>query len=326
MGDFGTAIGQLGGFLGMGFNQMGQDQQNYNTQQFMAMQHSNQRNLNEQMQQIQQENWDYTNYENQVKHLKNAGLNVGLLYGQGGAGGSTMGGASGGSAAMGSAAQNNTPQVMAQMLQAMMMKSEIAKNESEANRNNADADKKRGVETRLGETQIGSLNQGIENQKAQQKLTEIETDLKGIEYELKNATFDDSVDIVKNEKNKQLKQIYILEKEGLIKNEEAKVKARELDLKLAGMSLDNAFTKMNTKLSEEKIAQVKQDVINSIDTTWATKKNAYTNEQNLWNEQDKVTLQRKLGEAGLSLTEQGQILGFVGSLFGASAIGTRATR
>jgi hypothetical protein len=183
MDDFGSAIGQLGGFLGMGFNQMGQNQQNYNTQQFMAMQHSNQRNLNEQMQKIQQENWDYTNYENQVKHLKNAGLNVGLLYGQGGAGGSTMGGASGGSAAMGSAAQNNTPQVMAQMLQAMMMKSEIAKNESEANRNNADADKKRGVDTA--------------NTQADTQVKEMTTKNMELQNNLQSRSMEDVLDTIK---------------------------------------------------------------------------------------------------------------------------------
>ncbi len=167
----------------MGFNQMGQNQQNYNTQQFMAMQHSNQRNLNEQMQKIQQENWDYTNYENQVKHLKNAGLNVGLLYGQGGAGGSTMGGASGGSAAMGSAAQNNTPQVMAQMLQAMMMKSEIAKNESEANRNNADADKKRGVDTA--------------NTQADTQVKEMTTKNMELQNNLQSRSMEDVLDTIK---------------------------------------------------------------------------------------------------------------------------------
>jgi len=50
------------------------------------------------MQDIQQQNWDYTNYENQRKHMEKAGLNVGLMYGQGGGGGSTMGGGAGGSA------------------------------------------------------------------------------------------------------------------------------------------------------------------------------------------------------------------------------------
>ena len=38
-----------------------------------------------------QEMWDYTNYENQVEHMKAAGLNPALLYSKGGAGGSTAG-------------------------------------------------------------------------------------------------------------------------------------------------------------------------------------------------------------------------------------------
>jgi hypothetical protein len=309
-----------GGLLGIGLNQIGNVFQHGQTQGLMQQQFNNQMALNSQMQQIAMANWDYTNYENQVKHMKNAGLNVGLMYGMGGGGGQSSAASSGGSAAMGQAPQ---AQNYMGLMQAELLGSQAKLNEAEADKAKALADKTRGVDTKLGETQIGSLTQGIENQKAQQKLTEMETDLKGIEYDLKEATFDDSIQIVNNEKNKGLKQIYILEKEGLIKNEEAKVKAKELTLKLAGMELDNAFTKMNTKLTEEKIAQVKQDVINSIDTTWATKKNAYTNEQHLWNEQDKVTLQRKLGEAGLDLTEQGQILNFVGSLFGATAMGSR---
>ena len=33
--------------------------------------------------------WDYTNYENTVKHIKAAGLSPALIYGSGGGGGST---------------------------------------------------------------------------------------------------------------------------------------------------------------------------------------------------------------------------------------------
>ena len=36
--------------------------------------------------------WDYTNFENSVKHLKEAGLNPALYYAKGGQGGSTGGG------------------------------------------------------------------------------------------------------------------------------------------------------------------------------------------------------------------------------------------
>lgn len=46
-------------------------------------------------QQYNKELWDYTNYENQKKHLEEAGLNPALLYGQGGGGGASAGGAQG---------------------------------------------------------------------------------------------------------------------------------------------------------------------------------------------------------------------------------------
>ena len=35
--------------------------------------------------------WNYTNYENTMRHIKGAGLSPGLIYGQSGAGGSTSG-------------------------------------------------------------------------------------------------------------------------------------------------------------------------------------------------------------------------------------------
>ena len=48
-----------------------------------------QNRYNEQMaknnQQRNKDLWDYTNYENQKQHIKNAGLNKALMYGGGGA-------------------------------------------------------------------------------------------------------------------------------------------------------------------------------------------------------------------------------------------------
>ena len=35
--------------------------------------------------------WNYTNFENQMKHIKAAGLSPGLIYGMGGTGGSSQG-------------------------------------------------------------------------------------------------------------------------------------------------------------------------------------------------------------------------------------------
>ena len=58
-----------------------------------------QNRYNEQMAQRNQERnkdlWDYTNCENQKKHMKAAGLNPALMYGMGGGGGVSSSGAQG---------------------------------------------------------------------------------------------------------------------------------------------------------------------------------------------------------------------------------------
>jgi len=106
------ALGGAQQLLGIGLNQMGNQQQMQQQQQLMQQQFHNQQALNLQGQQIQQQNWDYTNYGNQVKHMENAGLNVGLMYGMGGGGGQSMGAGSSGGASGGNAPQNNMPQLL----------------------------------------------------------------------------------------------------------------------------------------------------------------------------------------------------------------------
>lgn len=102
-------------------------------------------------QQLQQEMWDYTNYENQVKHMEKAGLNPALLYGMGGGGGSTAGSASagsisGGQAATAAAAQQAATQQMMLGLQAQKTASEIELNKAAAEEKRAGAGKQ-GAET-----------------------------------------------------------------------------------------------------------------------------------------------------------------------------------
>lgn len=160
----------------------GQNQQQQNQMALMNQQMHNQMQLNQQGQQIQQQNWDYTNYENQVKHMENAGLNVGLMYGMGGGGGQSMGAGGGGGASGGNAPQNNAPQMMAQMLQSEALKSQIALNEANANDANASADLKRGPQT--------------ENVGADTALKNMNTANAKIQNEIGNKTIEEVVDTI----------------------------------------------------------------------------------------------------------------------------------
>lgn len=91
MGFIGNALSQA---LGLSWSpeKAMREQWKYNKN-IMALQNQYQQQAAAQSQQYAKEYWDYTNTENQVQHLKNAGLNIGLMYGQSGAGGM---GASGG--------------------------------------------------------------------------------------------------------------------------------------------------------------------------------------------------------------------------------------
>lgn len=91
---------------------------------------------------LSKEMWDYTNYENQVKHLKAAGLNPALLYGSGsGAGGS----ASGGGTAAGVGLPSSTGVGMG--LQAKQIDLQQRLQEAEISKTLAEAAKISGVDT-----------------------------------------------------------------------------------------------------------------------------------------------------------------------------------
>lgn len=106
----GGGLSMLGGFIGAG-------NQHRRQRELMNMQHRNQMELNRQGHDLQMDMWNRTNYGAQVQHMKDAGLNIGLMYGQGGGGGSTTAGSqSGGSAASGQAAAWNPMDVSQMML------------------------------------------------------------------------------------------------------------------------------------------------------------------------------------------------------------------
>lgn len=114
-----------------------------------VQQHFNQQNTDMQMQAQQQmvdynqasalDMWNKTNYGAQRKHMEDAGLNVGLMYGKGGGGATATTGSPAGQVS----AQNtkiDTAKGMGAMLQAEALQSQIKLNESQANKNTAETE------------------------------------------------------------------------------------------------------------------------------------------------------------------------------------------
>lgn len=124
------------------------EQEAYNKR-IMALQNQYQQQAAAQSQQYAKEYWDYTNAENQIQHLKNAGLNIGLMYGQSGAGGM---GASGGAHQAAPEQPQGNPVSMALQVQQIeqqrrMNDAQIALTEAQAKKSEEEAKKIGGVDT-----------------------------------------------------------------------------------------------------------------------------------------------------------------------------------
>ena len=111
-----------------------------------------QNRYNEQMaknnQQRNKDLWDYTNYENQKQHIKNAGLNPALMYGMGGGGGVSASGAQGQGVTQ--PTDRSVEMELKQQglgLQLASIASQVELNKSQAEKNKAEANKIAGIDT-----------------------------------------------------------------------------------------------------------------------------------------------------------------------------------
>lgn len=154
------------------------EQLKYNKE-IMALQNQYQQQAAEKSQQYAKDYWDYTNTENQVAHLKNAGLNIGLMYGQSGAGGM---GASGGAHQTSPEQPQGNPVAMALQTQQIeqqrrMNDAQIALAEAQARKADEEANKIGGVDIEEAKKRIEEMGAKINDLVASKNLKEAETEL-----------------------------------------------------------------------------------------------------------------------------------------------------
>ena len=161
MGFAGNALSQI---LGLSWSpQKAMEEQWKYNKNIMALQNKYQQQAAAQSQQYAKDYWDYTNTENQVRHLKNSGLNIGLIYGQSGAGGM---GASGGAHQSSPEQPQGNPIGMALQVQQLqqqqrMNDAQIALTEAQADKTKTETNKIAGVDTQKELKQIQEIDQKI---------------------------------------------------------------------------------------------------------------------------------------------------------------------
>lgn len=186
-GFVGNALSQMFG-LSWSPQRAMREQEAYNRR-IMALQNQYQQQAAAQSQQYAKEYWDYTNTENQVKHLKNSGLNIGLMYGQSGAGGM---GASGGARQESPDQAQGNPVGMALQAQQIeqqrrMNDAQIALAEAQANKANTEANKIAGVDTQQALQEIRESVSRMELNLKEGNYKEALTELTQAEKEATNA-------------------------------------------------------------------------------------------------------------------------------------------
>lgn len=176
IGGAGQMIGAATGFknlLGLsGENWKDQmEQQFQNEKEMMGLQNQYNQAMAQANHERNKQMWDYTNFENQRAHLENAKLSVGLMYGNGGAGGaSAAGGQGSGPGNPGTNAVGMGLQAKALELQNKQIESQIALNMATAEKTTSEAKKIAGADTKQTEANTENLIQATNNEKIRRGL------------------------------------------------------------------------------------------------------------------------------------------------------------
>ena len=259
--------------------------------------------------------WNYTNFENQMKHIKNAGLSPGLIYGMGGAGGTTSGaGQASGvglpqdqSVGMGLRAQ----EIGLQMANAA---SQIKLNESQAKKNEAEANKIAGVDTELQQATMDNIIAQTSNEKIKKGLIYADTRFKDAMEEFTRGKVDEVSWNVKN----LMKSLEMADRniQATDLDNELKSRTMESNVKQAEETLKNTMADTLVKFSQGKLNKVQADAIaeqvkqgwSNIGIQMAEKEQGW---QQLEQNAEKIMNELKLGEKGLDIQQQNVIKDYV---------------
>lgn len=172
------------------------------------------------------EMWDYTNYENQRKHMENAGLNPALMYGQGGGGGTSSAGAQAQGVGL-AQAQGGKLRLEQQALglQLASMASQVKVNESTANKQNAEANKIAGVDTEEKTANIDKLIAETSNEKIKHGLIYSQTRVNDAIEELNRGKVEETKFNIQN----LIKSIETMESKIRNTNIDSELKERTID-------------------------------------------------------------------------------------------------
>lgn len=285
----------------------------------MGLQYQYNNQMAEANQERNKELWDYTNFEAQRKHLEQAGLSVGLMYGNGGAmNASTSGGQGSGVQKPGNPTETAI-QSKALGIQLQQMQSQTALNAASAAKQMAEAEKIKGVDTDAVKASINNIIAQTNNEEAKNGLIYAQKRATEIEADLNNANIEEIGWNIKNiEKNLNMIDENITAAK--INNEVAEAtKANQIEmaqLNVLNAMKDAILKESQSKLTEEQakaiVAQIAQgwEGLNIQKGGQTLQKTIaeWTNEREYTIGREKIDNQRMSSAVGV-MTKAGEVFG-----------------
>lgn len=284
-GGIGNAIGSAtGGIIGALTGKKNHER----NKELMDKQLANQQRLNDEANRTNNENWEkqnkYNSPEEVRKRLQEAGLNVGLMYGGSGAGGSTMAmpTGSGGSASGGSVSSSEVVQGMQaggnMGMGIQMMEANKNLINSQARLNNVTADKKAGSETKLDES-----NTYLNNLRSQNQI---------IENKIQEESMESIIESYKQNATKAAAEASSATTEADLNASAKKDRLTKIYNEALNSALDGMATKAGIKLTRAQANKVQADIEQGWENVYTNTTNAKTNKDNA--ETNRVNAEQQL--------------------------------
>lgn len=232
--------------------------------------------------------WKDTNYGAQMEQLTKAGLNPGLIYGMGGAGGATTGGGQGN--VQGASAPSGGMEIM-NMLQMKTQQAQIELAQAQADKARAEAEKTRGVDTDETQARIQNLSQDIQNKQAQQKMTIVQTKLAELDKAFNQATYEDRMDYIKQQARQMTGLATQALTEGNLATDARQTKLQIIKTQLVQKTLENLLITAQTKREWQDIAESKSKVALNQKLLYQMSEELTLKYRNMSNEERKTWLQ-----------------------------------
>lgn len=249
----------------------------------------------------QMQMWNDTNYGPQMEHLKKAGLNPALMYGMGGGGGTTAS-ATPGSVSTGQAPQGKAITADGGMgIQMGIITAQKQLMEAQARNLDANTAKTAGADTTKTVTETESISQGIENAKIQQRILELEQELKAVELEIGKGTIEEKISQITSITSKLLSEVTMAEAENAIVQSTKEAKIKQIQAQAIGALLNNILTKAITEKTGQETQNVeaeRKNIKNKI-SQWAA--DNYIQLQNMTNEQRRTAIGEQLKDSKLEM-------------------------